>query len=158
MAWRVSGEVEGGWVLSYSKTCHMGSCLAEPWAVPYIGWELGIGAEWAAEIWSATGQSAGSCHHLTEFAKLKRKTTFTFKVSIDYWLFLMLKLCSKSHLLMNLDCLWPFVCLVLSCAKPRCSLNLGLYILGAQRLESFIRKDKICCRYFDDSGCLSLFH
>lgn len=88
-----------------------------------MGWELGVGAEWAAEIWSATGQSAGSCHHLAEFAQLKRKTTFTFKVSIDYWLFLMLKLCSKFHLLMNLDCLWPSVCLVLSCAKPHCSLN-----------------------------------
>lgn len=37
------------------------------------GWELDLGAERAPEIWSATGQSAGSCHHLTEFAKLKRE-------------------------------------------------------------------------------------
>lgn len=34
---RASREAKGGRVLSYSKTCHMGSCLTEPWAVPEAG-------------------------------------------------------------------------------------------------------------------------
>lgn len=122
----------------------------------YIGWELGLGAEWAAEIWSAKGQSAGSCHHLTKLAKLKREP-----LSLQGFYRLWAVSCTEA--LQQVSSFDGFVLFVVSCffvlPCPILDFSINLYVVssGAQRLESFISEDKISCMYFH-SGCLSLCH
>lgn len=74
----------------------------------YIGWELGLGAEWAAEIWSVKGQSAGSCNTLQNL----RESLLLSECLWTAGYFLYWRVAASLSLLMDLYCLWPLVCLV----------------------------------------------
>ena len=92
----------------------------------YIGWELGLGAEWAAEIWSVKGQSAGSCHHL---AKLKREPLSLSEFLWTAGYFLYWRVAASLSLFMDLYCLWPLVCFVLPC--PMFDLSIYLSVVSS---------------------------